>query len=82
MNKKTYVIIDIDMVTEDILEKSISDEKNHRISLDKKFIILKFKIKHPNSLSGIKKYEHAEVLTFLNQNLAQWDRDLPLIPIG
>ena len=78
MNHKTYAIINIDTLTQNMLEESVNSDKEYRLSLDKNLVILKFKIKHPNSLSGIKKYSHVEILIFLNQNIIQWNRDLPL----
>jgi len=68
-----FVIIAVDLITDTMIKESIGDGKFLRKSLDKTNVILKFNSQYPNSMGGIKKYNHVEILEFLETNSTDWN---------
>lgn len=68
----TYIVIDVDLITNDMINESIGNETSFRKSLDDTKAILKFNVRHPNSMAGYVKYTHTEILTFLTDSILEW----------
>lgn len=69
----TYVVIDTDLIINDMINESIGNESSYRKSLDRSKSILKFNLKHPNTMAGYTKYTGLEILQFLSDNTLDWD---------
>lgn len=69
----TYAVIDTNLITNDMINESIGNETSFRKSLNKARSILKFNVRHPNSMAGKTKYTHAEILQFLIDNSGDWE---------
>ena len=76
MNEATYIVIDVDLITNDMVNESICSESTYRKSLDGTKAILKFNVKHPNSMVGVVKYTHEEILIFLSENSVDWNGEV------
>lgn len=68
----TYVIIDVDLIINDMVNEAINNENSYRKSKDGTKAILKFNIKHPNTMPVYVKYTYEELLVFLDNN-EDWD---------
>lgn len=71
-----YVVINMDLITDDMINESLNTESSFRKSLDGTQAILKFNTLHPSSMSGFIKYDHAKMLQFLTNNIIEWNRSL------
>lgn len=70
---QTYVTLDEDAVIDDMIEESLGTETSYRTSIDGTKAILKFNVKHPNTMSGKTKYTHTEFLQYLSDNSVTWE---------
>jgi len=74
--ESTYVVLDTDVATRDMINESIQSESSIKTSLDGTKLILKFNTKFPNTLSGHTKYTYLEILEFLDNNSADWEGEI------
>lgn len=59
---KTYIIVNIEDLTDSMVEISLSALDTLRYTLDKSKVILKFSTPFPDVMAGHLKYTHAEIL--------------------
>lgn len=77
MSEKTYVVIDTNLVTNDMITESIGNETSFRKSLDETKSILKFNYMYPNTMVAYTKYTNAEIIQYLVTNKADWEATGP-----
>jgi len=62
---RSYVIINIIDITDEMIHDSLNTEQSYRTSLDGTKAVLKFPTPHPNVMSGHIKYSEEEILEIL-----------------
>ena len=73
MNSLTYIIIDIENITDEMYLAGNNNADNIRKSLDGSKGILKFKGEKPSCFEGIDTYSHKEILTIINDK--EWQEN-------
>lgn len=71
---QTFVVIDIDFITNSMIDESKNLATTFRRSKDSTQAILKFDTRFPESMQGFKKYTQEEILNYLSANSAQWEQ--------
>lgn len=67
MLDRTYIIIEVKDITEEIVKEStVTSSDTIRYNNDRSKAVLGFKKKFPNSTKGIMKYSHEEILVLLD----------------
>lgn len=74
MSASTYVVIDVVLIINDMIIESVNEETTFRKSLDGTEAILKFNVKYPNTMVGYTKLDWAEMVQYLIDNTALWNK--------
>lgn len=69
----SYAIIDINMVTCELLSKAICNCDTLKKSINGTKVIMKFNDIYPDGLAGITKYTYEEMLAYIVANMADWE---------
>ncbi len=73
VKEPTYVVIDTDLISNEMVNESINQETTIRKSLDETKSILTFNVKYPNTMVGYPKYTLAEITQILIDNTSDWN---------
>jgi hypothetical protein len=69
---KYYVVLEAKDITQEMIDESMNNTDTFRMSIDNSLAILKFCCHYPNTVGGYVKYEHEDMLQFLEDNKASW----------
>ena len=72
LNKKIYVIINTEDITDSMIEASLNDSDTLRYTADGSRAILKFNTKFPDVMKSYKKHTHDEILIQLRK--PEWNQ--------
>lgn len=72
MIEKTYIIIKVKDIINNMIEESYHTNDSFRRSLDGTEAILKFCCRHPNTMGGYIKYNDSEIKDYLDVNKSDW----------
>ena len=70
--EKYYVVINMNDITQEMLDESVHTCDHFRKSLNCDCAILKFKSKYPNTMGGYKKHTLEEIHQFISDNAIDW----------
>ena len=69
---RTYIVIDTNDITQDMIDESIHHGDTFLKSLDESQAVLKFATEYPNTMAGYQKRNGAEIEAYLITNTADW----------
>lgn len=70
---KYYAVLPTKDITQEMINESLNNNDTIRMSLDCTCAILKFYEQYPNTVGGYQKYNHSEMLQYLEDNKLEWE---------
>ena len=76
INNFTYIIVNTNEVTDDMVNQSMNKSDVARYSNDGNTAILKFNTKFPSTMAGYAKFTIEELTSYLEDNALDWDETI------